>query len=393
MIFLTVGEVYSGVYHTQVIETCSFIQKITGEKITILAFVPFRLFFKNRKIINLFYRNSIVVPMVPFLIFWQLNIFILFVYCIIRGERVIIARSLLAGWLAAKLKKLKVVKFFIYDARAAAAAEFLEFPAKMPNYLIKNAYNWENYVVKTADILLAVSSKIIDYWKKYFNYNGNNFKVIPSCVYFEKASLPSEADISNLRKQFGYEPHEVIIFFEEGGGEWQSPHEITLFTKKVLINNKNINIMFLTKDPQKYAKIIDAAKKMWRDLDFSKKIRFLWLSPQEVRKTMAIGDYGLMLRSPTLSILCQSPVKIAEYLSCGLRLIVNPIDTDYFQIITKSNLGITVENLSKTASLPIIDYSTKVHIRQIASDFYSREAYEKTYKEIFELVQENLGNI
>src|ERR1035437_3018343 len=110
MIFLTYNDNFSGIYKSQVIDVCAFLQKEFKIKVKLVAFVSLRNYSKQKKLIKSKYVNSLVVPMFPKVQFWKMNTFLLFFICLFTREKKTWARGPFACNLALNLKNLGLVK-------------------------------------------------------------------------------------------------------------------------------------------------------------------------------------------------------------------------------------------------------------------------------------------
>ena len=59
---------------------------------------------------------------------------------------------------------------------------------------------------------------------------------------------------------------------------------------------------------------------------------------------MISADYGYVYRNQTETNKVASPVKIAEYLSCGLKLLISNSLGDYSNLTTSNNLGFNLDS-------------------------------------------------
>src|ERR1700749_4090460 len=106
MIFLTYNDHFGGIYKSQVIDVCSFLEKEFNVNVKLVAFVSLRNYAAQKKSIRANYSNSLVVPMFPKVRFWKLNVVTLFFICLFTGERSIWARGPFAANISIFLKKV-----------------------------------------------------------------------------------------------------------------------------------------------------------------------------------------------------------------------------------------------------------------------------------------------
>ncbi len=64
-------------------------------------------------------------------------------------------------------------------------------------------------------------------------------------------------------------------------------------------------------------------------------------------------DYGLLLREKSITNKVASPVKFAEYLYAGLRVLISPEIGDYSEMVSYYNLGHVVNSAKELTSLEL----------------------------------------
>ena len=69
-----------------------------------------------------------------------------------------------------------------------------------------------------------------------------------------------------------------------------------------------------------------------------------WVSPDKVFDFLILADYGYVYRKDSVTNRVAFPVKIAEYLSCGLKTIISENLGDYSEMVEKYNLGHIIKN-------------------------------------------------
>ena len=193
MFFLTYNDLPSGIYSSQVMDVCTYISKQFGIRVKLIAFISLRNFIDNRKKIKLQYANSIVLPMFPKQRNWRLNIISLFLVFLFHKKKTIIARGPFASNLALSLRKMGGVKKVCFDGRGASFAELTEYKVVEDDGVKNEIFQIEKKAVLNADFRIAVSEKLVDYWKEQFDCNDNNYVVIPCTLNSqEKFNIPTE---------------------------------------------------------------------------------------------------------------------------------------------------------------------------------------------------------
>jgi glycosyltransferase involved in cell wall biosynthesis len=108
--------------------------------------------------------------------------------------------------------------------------------------------------------------------------------------------------------------------------------------------------------------------------------KILALPPAEVASHLAAADAGLAFIKPCFSKIDSSPTKTAEYLGCGLPLILNAGIGDSDALTTQENAGALVSEYTPAA------YSAAAQtVRQMAQDAATRPRMRDLALRLFDL--------
>src|SRR3989338_5474984 len=97
LLYLSYNDPPSGVYTSQVIDVCRFIEKEYQVNVRLLALISVRGFWENRRKIKKQLKNAIVLPMVPKIQFWKWNIITVFFVSLLLNRKCILARGIWAS--------------------------------------------------------------------------------------------------------------------------------------------------------------------------------------------------------------------------------------------------------------------------------------------------------
>jgi hypothetical protein len=106
---------------------------------------------------------------------------------------------------------------------------------------------------------------------------------------------------------------------------------------------------------------------------FPNQVERKWLAPEEVSQYLEIGDYGLLLRPESITNEVASPVKFAEYVGAGLKVLISPNIGDFSEFTLKNNLGSVIKNLLEIKEIKINSNLDKDRIRDLANQEFSKE--------------------
>lgn len=363
MIYLTFNDHPSGVFQSQVIDVILELNLQVDQPIKLVSFISIRNFWSNRRKIKLVYPNSLVLMMLPGLKNWKLNVVRL---GLVRGVRKqpILARGPMAFYLANKL-----TTNVSYDGRGAVKAELIEYPEMIPSKtIVDSIISAERSAVLKAKFKIAVSEKLVDYWRSEFNYVENNHIVIP-CTLTE--SRMTEFDSKDrLLSKYNWSDTDIILIYSGSIAGWQSFEKVSDLIEK-WIKVQNVKVLFLSQLNNVLNTLI---------IKYPNNIKQEWVSHDLVANYLSLGDYGILIREENMTNLVASPVKFAEYLNAGLQVLISEHLGDYSALVKSNGLGYVINNdivhLTKTSQIE------KNRMSQFVKMFLTKEANRENYQKL-----------
>lgn len=348
--YLTYNEFNKGVYKSQVIDTLNHYHSL-GSDITLVSLLPMRNYLRNRRWVKKNYKNSIVLPAIPTLTLMIINC----LYLIFLDKKSnIICRGSLATNIALYLR-LKFRKI-ILDSRSAIAEEHYEYGNKLK---YQRLLKIEKKAINNSDFQISISNELIVYWSNKFSYKKNTNVIIPCCttdINNSTTKIISKTDDPFFNK--------IVIVFSGSTHPWQSFELNSNFLKELLSLNNNINVLFLSKMNTKINELI---------ITFgSERVRQKWVNPSEVKTYLSLCDYGLLLRDNNITNNVSSPVKFAEYLECGLNIIISSSIIDYAKFIEKNKCGLIWNSGDEYPVLIKNNDKNRLENISLANNFFKR---------------------
>ena len=372
--YLTYNDLPSGIFSSQVIDVVNFFNSELKTNMKLVSFISIRSFFKNRKNIKNQLPSAIVLPMFPGVHRWRRNAFLLTLISLIKKPDAIIGRSVFATQLALHLKNKHRVKKVIYDGRGAITAEWKEYQVVTNTELVSTIFDLEKEAVLSSGFRIAVSEQLIQYWKREFNYEDTNHVVVPCTLnkIYEDVVISSNK-IEHARHLIGLHKEDIAFIYSGSVAGWQSFNLVYDFIKPLLLNNKNVKLIFLAAKESTISKI---------ENEFKSRVFCCHVKPVEVQEYLLAADYGLLIRENTITNQVASPVKFAEYLSCGLPVIISDKLGDYSEFVVTNKCGYL---LNKFQIEPI----NKSAIHKIAIDNFTKNVFLNSYKELVTFINNN----
>jgi len=369
MIYLTYNDAPGGIYQSQVIDTCRFLKETLDEDIVLMAFISGRDFLANRKKIKQAYSNSFVLPMYPGIVNWQKNVHILKLAMLIRQKENVIARGVFATLLARESNKFLKVCF---DARGAYMAEWSEYLKEEAPIIEKEMRKLESAAVLNSDSRIAVSQKLVEYWKMNFHYSMLNHAVIPCTL---NSDIPTEYNagtIKTMRQELSVSDSDVLLAYSGSSAKWQSFYILEETITKAFAQNASLKLLMLCK----------AGEEKQLAEKFPGRVIQKWVDENKVHDYLMATDYGLLIREQSVTNEVSSPVKFAEYLAAGLPVIISENIGDYSAFIQEKKCGTLVNN-TDWAKLVRPNETEKKNMQAIAEQYFRKKNYSEQYKKLF----------
>jgi glycosyltransferase involved in cell wall biosynthesis len=304
------------------------------------------------------------------------------------------ARSHIPATIALRLKRRLGTKM-IFDVRGLLADEYVDanhWPKDSLRYrLTKNA---ETQGLKAADGVVTLTQKIWDVIKDWDSLRGRNVPhaVVPCCADLEVFRF-DDAERAERREELGVEGRFVLVYSGSIDG-WYLTEEMCDFF--VTLRAQKPNAFFLWLTPGSRERIT----KLMNDRGISKKdFQIVSVPASDVPSYLSAADAGLAFIKPCFSKQASSPTKYAEYLGCGLPLIINAGIGDSDALINAEKVGALVTRFDQeeyARAVSLIEAMTKDveqtrrHTRDVAERLLDvRRVGRERYVELYEQVLAN----
>jgi hypothetical protein len=261
----------------------------------------------------------------------------------------------------------------LFDARGAYLAELTEYDVVTDEEIKKAISFIEKNALTKSDGQLSVSQKLIDWWEEQYNFTPEKRVLIPCTLGINFSSaLPSEKEIALFRQSLGFSKDDIVLVYSGSSAGWQSFNLVDEYLYKILSENKKVKLLFLSNEIPERSKTFS---------QFKERIFSKWVKPSEVRNLLLAADYGLLIRENSITNRVASPVKFAEYLSCGLQIIISENIGDFTGFVQQYKCG---SLFNSEFTLQNITYHTKTENNKLALNYFSKKSVEikKNYKKL-----------
>jgi glycosyltransferase involved in cell wall biosynthesis len=303
------------------------------------------------------------------------------------------ARSQIPGAIARRLRRRFGLKM-IFDMRGLMAEEYVDAghwrEGSIP-YRITKAE--EARAFAAADGVVTLTEKIwpvISQWDSLRNHKVAH-EVVPCCADLELFSF-SEEQRESRRSELGLTDRFVVVYSGSIDG-WYLTESMADFFVTMRKQQPNAHFLWLT--PTRHERVHELMQARGLGKSDYTVIRSM---PRDVPSYLSAGDAGLAFIKPCFSKLASSPTKYAEYLGCGLPLIINQGVGDSDILITREKVGALVSAFDESdyagAAATIMGFAsrhdqTRKQTRGVAERLFDvrrtgTERYERLYRRVLD---------
>jgi glycosyltransferase involved in cell wall biosynthesis len=232
----------------------------------------------------------------------------------------------------------------IFDLRGLMAEEYVDAQHwrkdSVPYRMTKAA---ERRIFEETDAVVTLTERIWPIIKEWNGLRSRNVHhaVIPCCVDLSLFKF-SDDDRARRRAELGLNDRFTIVYSGSLDG-WYLTEEMADFFAEFRRTRPAAHMLWLTNGSHDRVKELMSSRNV-------PAVRFSVLSvpAQEVASYLSAADAGLSFIKSCFSKLASSPTKNAEYLACGLPLIINAGIGDSDALIDDWNAGVLLEDLTET---------------------------------------------
>jgi glycosyltransferase involved in cell wall biosynthesis len=301
------------------------------------------------------------------------------------------ARSHIAAAIALRLKKRFGLKM-IFDLRGLMADEYVD-----ANHWRKGGVRYritkrmEHRALAGADGIVTLTERIWPVIKSWDALRDRDVlhEVVPCCVDLELFRFDPQAR-ERRRAELGIQNRLVLVYSGSIGG-WYLTEQMADFFAALLRKRSDAHFLWLTLGSAEMIGNLMSKRGIT-----ATQYTVLSAVPSDVWSYLSAGDAGIAFYKPAFSRMATSPVKIAEYLACGLPLVINTGIGDSDAVITAERIGALVSNFNESEYADaakivggFVDYpdQTRRRAREIAERLFDlRRVGVQRYARLYENV-------
>lgn len=278
----------------------------------------------------------------------------------------------------------------LYDRRGAMGEEHVEHSGwKKGGWLYRCAIAFEKKAIKRSDAVIVLTDKANKELSQRIKPSSTPFiKTIPCCVDLQKFKYDTHAIQERYHEKFPHLHQKFIFVYSGSVGTYNLVFEMFDFFKLAMEKIPHAHFLILSQNAdtayslfKKYASLPE------------ERVTIASSSQEELPQLLSLADVGLIFRNKSPSALAASPIKLAEYLACGLAVIALSDIGDIPQIISKYQIGALINSYEKTEYekalkniLELFQEKTvvKERARKAAKDFFPLHKGIKSYLEVYQ---------
>jgi len=241
------------------------------------------------------------------------------------------------------------------------------------HYLLRRLERW---AIRRADAIACVSERLRQRTLRWQPAAAGKVVVIPCCYDPGIARRDKEA-IERLRGELALDPaRDFVLAYAGSLSAWNRPEAILAVFRAFRAVRSRTRLLLLTAD-------LPAAQATFGS---DKDVIIRSVPHREIQHYLALADLGLLLRDRSPVNRVASPVKFAEYLACGLPVLVSPGVGDCSDIVRRERVGCIMD-----AELPLPQVVSDIvahradlrnRCREVAARYFDGDRYVALYKRL-----------
>lgn len=313
---------------------------------------------------------------------------------IVRQKRIelVHARSHIPAMIASRLKRRFKVRM-VFDLRGLMADEYVD-AAHWNQHGLRYRLTklMERKIFANADAVVTLTERIWPVIREWEGLRSRNVvhQVVPCCADLSRFTFNAQARRAK-RNQLGISDHQNVLVYSGSIGGWYLTDEMAQLFSHLSRSNDDWHFLWVTHGS---AELIH--KTMNQEGMTTDRYSVVGASPADVPAYLSAADAAVAFYKPALSRLATSPVKVAEYLACGLPIVLNTGVGDSEDLITVEGVGALVHDFNEAeytaAAKSIANFiaerdATRKRSRAVAERLFDvgnvgRARYAKLYEEL-----------
>lgn len=217
----------------------------------------------------------------------------------------------------------------------------------------------EKIALNITDAHIFVSDYMALFYEKKYDFKSNSFTVVPC-----------SSDLTYTR----IEKIENSFCYIGGLSKWQKIEEALEIYEEIQSKLDNSEFHLITRDIEQAKVIVEKYE------NIKSKIKIYSLNDRkQIEDTLSKMEFGFLLRDDDPVNNVSSPIKLAEYLSCDVNVIISDSINSYAPLIQKYDSGIVVRRGFILNEMPKYKLGTSLELFQ---NIFSFVILKEKYKQL-----------
>lgn len=242
--------------------------------------------------------------------------------------RLVHAHNLYSAALALSVRRLYGYKVILdYHGRIPEEYVYLGKGGERSRWALERLERW---AVQRSDHVLAVSDRLSQYLQEAHRVPPAKVTVIPCCT--DSSLFRGDVGIrEQTRKRLGL-AQKLVCTHLGSFFEWYQPELLVALFRQVLLQAPGAHLLVVTSEADNARDFL--AKRLPGDA-----FTVRTADHSDVPALLNASDIGFLLLRSSPNIRTSSPVKFAEYLNCGLPVVITPEVGDYSEFVRQNGVG------------------------------------------------------
>ena len=248
----------------------------------------------------------------------------------------------------------------------------------------------EAAIVQDADSLICVSNAFKRYLVTRYGLPEDRVEVIPTAVDTDTFRFDHRAR-ERVRRSLGI-ASKLVVAYSGSAHEWEVPDHILRAFRMVAGRRRDSHLLILTTQPAELERAVARAGVP------TEAVHVLSVQHRLVPQYLSAADVGLLIREDNLVNRVAAPTKFAEYLACGVPVLVSKGIGDTEAVISSYDVGWVTRDLSDTSLTDavrriegdiarIASPGFKQHCAAVAQKLYSWESHIPTLLGLYQRLE------
>jgi len=299
---------------------------------------------------------------------------------------ILMPRSLMAGAMALLVKMVEGKLEIIYESDGLMSDERVDFGSWTKSGMIYKLFQMiERKLLRDSKMVITRTQKAKEILiERSPSIEVEKVVVIPNGKNTDAFNIGSKEQCIEIRQQYGINEDDILLIYVGTIGKQYRPDVMLEIFKVLRGKNTNTKLLVLTPNQEEMKTVIHSVLTDTEGIFIDK------VNPDQISQYITAADIGLALRAPTFSQQAVCPLKVIEYLMCGVPVIANAGIGDMDELFNDNEVGYIIQDLDCVDygeligfvehTMDTININNRSRIRTIATDHFDLNTVVEYYR-------------